>query len=152
MHEWAQAPTGLQLMYKKDGTCRSVTGAQVIAQFIQRAGNGLRIQTDGTGLLEIAYRHSAKGADMVAAGFIADCRLYAVGADPFKLPSLVRALALARFGIDFDDAASFPHALAFLLRVGKKEANFFLMHRKPILAAIGAYFFDIGEIGRATCW
>ena len=61
-------------------------------------------------------REATKGVAMREAGHIRGSRVYAVGPDPFACSRRVRAAALARFGLDFDDEASFPRAGAHLIK------------------------------------
>ena len=95
----------------------------------------------GEGVIEIEYREAAKGAAMREAGHIQDSRVYATGPDPFACSRRVRAAALARFGLDFDDEASYPRAGAHLIGEGRDSVRLFLAHREVVLAAIGLRFF-----------
>ena len=58
----------------------------------------------------LTYRHSLLGAELVAAGFVVASRemVYGGAADPFRLPRVLRSVALARRGRDMDDSASYP--------------------------------------------
>ena len=64
------------------------------------------------GYVDIEYGYAPNGEALQEAGHMFASREYARGADPFKLPKQLRNLALARFGYDFDDTASYPRALA----------------------------------------
>ena len=96
---------------------------------------------DGEGVIEIEYREAAKGAAMRAAGHIQGSRVYATGPDPFACSRRVRAAALARFGLDFDDEASYPRAGAHLIAEGRDAMRLFLAHREVVLAEVGNRFF-----------
>ena len=67
--------------------------------------------------------------------------MYATGPDPFACSRRVRAAALARFGLDFDDEASYPRAGAHLIAEGRGLMRLFIAHREAVLAAIGLRFF-----------
>jgi hypothetical protein len=94
-----------------------------------------------TGILVIEYHHSALGAALVNAGFVSSSREYAVGADPFKESKLLRSLALGRFGLDFDDVASYPHARLAIIEAGSDVCRRFLKSRDTIMRQVGAHFF-----------
>ena len=106
-----------------------------------RNGHAGTDEPQGVGTLTIEYRHSKMGARLVAAGFVRCSREYAKGADPFKLPSALRSLALGRLGLDFDDVASYPTAAAALLYVDREIATTFIRHREHILRHHGSYYF-----------
>ena len=61
-------------------------------------------------------------------------------ADPFGLPRALRALALDRVGVDFDDDASFPRAKTDVVTPCRATLQCFLRHRETILAQVGGYF------------
>ena len=101
---------------------------------------------DGTsGHVEIRYRHTDLAQALVDAGMIAVSRSYARAEDwhkdPFNLPKVLRKLALARFGSDFDDEAAHPRAHLSLVPAGRDQAAFFLAHREEILRKTGAILF-----------
>ena len=142
LRAFAASPEGQQLWVREDGSVRNVTGAHIIESFLRSPG--LVAQPDGSARVELKYhQHQRKVADSLAAGFIEDSRLLTSGTDPFKLPSRLRGVALARYGWDFDDSASFPRALTLLTDVGCVMAEFLVdpNNRKPLLHASGAYFF-----------
>ena len=139
LQTYASSQEGQAMLTRSDGTPLGKSGAQVVNEFLHGLSRTLQ---DGTGEIDLQYRHSPLGADAVAAGFVVASRVYARGADPFKLPSSIRHLALARFGLDFDDTASYPHALRALTTVGRQRASQLLQHREAILQAIGLFFFE----------
>ena len=105
-----------------------------------------------TGIVDITYREAARGAAMREAGHIHMSREYAKGPDPFRLPKMLRKIALAKFGFDFDDAAAYPRAGSHLIDEGRDLLRRFLAvtidavgeeinHREQVLAAIGERFF-----------
>ena len=80
-------------------------------------------------IIDISYRHSSVGAQLVDAGFVTESREYAVGADSFNLRKPLRTLALGRFRLDFDDGAPFapfPTAACYLIAEGRSLAVDFL--------------------------
>ena len=93
-----------------------------------------------TGTMTLEYRHSPLGSVLVAAGFVSSSREYATGADPFKEPKLIRTLALARFGLDFDDTASYPHARLAIVDAGRDLCRRFLDSRETIMRQVGDHF------------
>ena len=136
---WATSAEGQQMVLFSDGSPSGKTGAQWVRSLLTSVVTTGVLAGDG--YIDIEYQHSTTGADLHAAGFVTSSREYAIGMDPFKLPKAVRQIALARFGMDFDDSASYPRAGAALLQTGKTLANHLLRHRKPILGALGTYFF-----------
>ena len=91
----------------------------------------------------IQYRYGILGERLCEAGHIVASREYAVGFDPFKgWGRWLRHLALARYGYDFDDGASYPTAAAHFCDLGQPVMQRFLAHRKPILYAMAAYYFE----------
>ena len=115
------------------------TGRSIVAEFLDQVvtPNG----EDADGYIDISYRHSRAGMQLVDAGFVTESREYAIGADPFKLRKKLRAMALGRFGLDMDDSASFPRAGCYLINHGRARASEFLVGRKEILVTLGRYFF-----------
>ena len=136
LEAFANSEEGAAVVLHADGTSYERTGAVLANDFLSHV-----ITAGGTSFIDIDYRFSPRGQAAVDAGFVAHSREYAVGADPFKLPKRLRGLALARYGLDFDDAAAFPHAGASLLRCGAARARQFLAHREAILRDIAAHFF-----------
>ena len=114
-----------------------LTWGGVVDTFLRQAGLAEATE-DST--LQLKYRMSKKGAMMFVAGYIQHSRVYSIGPDPFKLPRKLRAIALGKFGWDFDDAASFPRACAFCVETGREICEDFLRHREEILMAIGRHF------------
>ena len=121
------------------GAATQRTGRELVTTFLQHVT--LDSSDPSMGSISIVYRHSEAAEQMIAAGFIVASREYAVGADPFRLKRKLRALALARFGFDFDDSASFPRAALALLCAGSSRARAFLGARKQILRALAAHYF-----------
>ena len=54
----------------------------------------------------------------------------------------MRALALAKFGYDLDDSASYPRAGAALLRTGRANAMLVLAHLEEVLTGVARHFFE----------
>ena len=102
---------------------------------------------DDTGYLDIQYRHSALTAALVDAGWLTDGREYAVGADPFKLPKLLRYLALRRFGRAFDDAGSWPRAAAHIIPLHHGLGLVLVNNRETILRGLGALLLPLRNAG-----
>ena len=136
LKSWAASPAGQQVVVRSDGSSTGVTGAVMVRSFL--------FQTREARQLTLSYRHSTLGADAVAAGFMCESREYSDGPDPFKLRSMVRGHALAKFGYDVDDCSSFPTALRHLVRTGAARAACYLADTKLIRQAIGDYFFGDG--------
>ena len=67
--------------------------------------------------------------------------------DPFRLPRALRAVAFQDIGNDFDDAAAFPNANAFLVKPYRAMLAFFLVHREDIMRQMGEYLFPSLEAG-----
>ena len=100
---------------------------------------------DDTGYLDIQYRHSALTAALVDAGWLTGSREYAVGADPFKLPKLLRYLALRRFGRAFDDAGSWPRAAAHIIPLHRGLGLVLVNNRETILRGLGAILLPLRD-------
>ena len=100
--------------------------------------------SDGMGHVDLAYRHSALGAALVAAGHVVESREYACdrGADPFSLPRALREIALGRSGVGLDDVAAFPNAKAACVTPCQRQIRQFLAHRELIMEKMGAYAFE----------
>jgi len=96
------------------------------------------------GHVDLAYRHSALGAALVAAGHVTESREYVCdrAADPFSLPRALRDVALGRSGAAFDDVAAFPNAKAACVDPCQRQIRQFLMHRETVMRAIGEHVFD----------
>ena len=92
--------------------------------------------TPGEGYVVITYTLSRKGAQLAAAGMIPESREYSKSTDPFALPRRLRYLALHKFGLDFDDASSFPRAALHLIPVGRGRAGQLIRHKKEIVRAM----------------
>ena len=129
----------LELLQPRKGTAAAQTGRAIVQQFLQHVNREPNDQS--TGWMELSYRHSEAGAQLVAAGFVVDSREYANGPDPFKLRKKLRAMALGRFGLDLDDSASFPRAVCEMLETGKTLAAMFLTQRQHIMESLGTGFF-----------
>ena len=54
-----------------------------------------------------------------------------------KLRKKLRSMALARFGLDMDDAASFPTAACHMLSEGRSMATRFVRHKKQVMHELG---------------
>ena len=112
-------------------------------ELIEELLGATRFEDDHTGWITLRYTFSKMGARLAAAGFVRYSREYAAGQDPFKLPKMVRKLALGRFGLDFDDAASYPTAAAAMFTEGAQISQLFLAGREAIMAEHGRFFFDV---------
>ena len=101
-------------------------------------------EDDATGWITLSYTFSWMGARLAAGGFVRYGREYAEGKDPFKLPKTLRQVALGRFGLDFDDSASYPTAAAALLTEASDVCQMYAdpTTRAIILRTHGLYFFD----------
>ena len=93
LRRYAATPEAQQLAIGSDGTSYGATYAELARRFLAAVQPG---STPGEGVVTLTYAHSAKGAQLVAAGIVAESREYCVrGADPFALPRRLRALALS---------------------------------------------------------
>ena len=75
----------------------------------------------------------------MAAGFLSGARVYAdeSATDPFHaLPKKLRNIALAKYGIDFDDDASHLRAAVDLTHVGSDHRRRFLQNRETIMEVV----------------
>ena len=96
----------------------------------------------GTAWVELTYRHSFVGARLVAAGHVSFSRVYAAERhDPFKYPKEVRGAALGRFGIELDDRAAYPCAMAALFTQGSGSLRAYLADRAHVLQNLALKLF-----------
>ena len=96
----------------------------------------------GTAWVDLTYRHSFIGARLIAAGHVAFSRVYAVERhDPFKYPREVRRAALGRFGVDLDDKAAYPSAMAALFVQGGASLRTYLANRSVVVRSLAEEFF-----------
>ena len=84
----------LELLQPRKGTAAAQTGRAIMQQFLQCVNREPNDQS--TGWMELSYRHSEAGAQLVAAGFVVDSREYANGPDPFKLRKKLMAACCYR--------------------------------------------------------
>ena len=127
----------------KDGTPYGATRRGLARALLAR----MRVDEQdahGMGHVDLAYRHSALGAALVAAGHVVESREYACdrGADPFSLPRALREVALGRSGVGLDDVAAFPNAKAACVTPCQRQIRQFLEHRELIMERMGAYVFE----------
>ena len=113
---WALTQEARQIPTRKDGTSYGATGAALV----QRLLDACQVKCGADGdrsvrWLLLTYRHSALGDWLVASGWVSFSRLYADGADPFRLPSRIRRIALGRFGWELDDAAAYMRIICVLV-------------------------------------
>jgi ribonuclease HI len=99
--------------------------------------------------LDISYRHSERGARLVAAGFVRFSREYGVGADPFKCSRACRDAAMGEVSHDLDDAVSFPTAQQALFPsalldrgtvIRMDQSAILIAHPKEVRLAVGRHF------------
>ena len=105
---WARTPETQEVPKRKDGTSYGATGEELARRLLDVCQ--LRRTCDGrpaTWWLLITYRHAELGDWLLAAGWVSFSRLYADGADPFRLPSTIRRVALAKFGWELDDTSAY---------------------------------------------
>ena len=86
--------------------------------------------------LRIEYRHAALGDWLLAAGWVSYSRVYAIGADPSRLPSHIRQVALGRFGWELDDAAAYIRIVALLVLSLRTAVEAFLRSREDIMQGV----------------
>ena len=114
--DWMRTPQAREVPRRKDGTSYGDTGEGLARRLLdacqlRRTCNG----RPATWWLKITYRHAELGDWLLAAGWVSFSRLYADGADPFRLPSAIRRIALAKFGWELDDAAAYMRIVSLLL-------------------------------------
>jgi hypothetical protein len=114
--DWMRTPQAREVPRRKDGTSYGDTGEGLARRLLdacqlRRTCNG----RPATLWLKITYRHAELGDWLLAAGWVSFSRLYADGADPFRLPSAIRRIALAKFGWELDDAAAYMRIVSLLL-------------------------------------
>ena len=97
----------------------------------------------GVGWVDVRYRHSSIGAQLVMAGHVSQSREYPRdwGADPFSMPKDLRKIALRRTGTDFDDSAAYPRAKGAIVQPVRLMIECFLRNRETILQQVGAHLF-----------
>ena len=134
---YADTPAARTMAYHSDGSPYGRTHAEIARDFVSRVTD-VDPEDPSTGWVVLRYAHSAKGAQLVAAGMVDGSREYVVkGEDPFRLPKRLRKYALHRFGIDVDDSAAYPRAGRHLIPVGAGLVQQYLTHRDPIMHAAG---------------
>ena len=94
-----------------NGIATGWTVADTIFAYLERFVTEDVAGEQGIGYVDLEYRHGARTAALVAAGWCTGGREYARG-DPFtELRSgKLCKVALRRFGFDFDDGAAYPRA------------------------------------------
>ena len=93
----------------------------------------------GIGFIDIEYTHAKRTAALIATGWLTDGRVYAKGADPFKLTRELRSVALRRFGFDLDMGASHTRAAYRAIPLHRQLAGVLLsgQNREDILQGLG---------------
>ena len=115
------------------------TYREIVQQYLARVTPG----ANGAGSVTIRYKHAHMGAALMDAGMIVASREYTRPedwySDPFCLPKVLKHLAMARIGYDFDDDAAHPHAQAACVVPGRDEMKKLLRgdNRKCILEQFG---------------
>ena len=93
------------------------------------------------GAVTLTYRHKGIGAELVAAGIISGARVYVdeVEGDPFSaLPKKLRHIALAKYGVDFDDDSSHPRAAVDLTHIGSDHRQRFIHNKHAIMSEVAS--------------
>ena len=111
--------------------------------------------------LHVEYRHSERGARLVAAGFVRYSREYAVGPDPFKCSKAVRLAAFGEVSHDLDDTVSFPTAQQATfprtlvdrgLVIHMSNSATLIAHPAEVRAAVGCHFLREDLLGSAVVY
>ena len=116
------------------------------AQHITDVDNLLRAATivadvaPAAGYIDLIYRFRGAGVILVDAGVISGTRFSADGVDPFNMNKAIRAAALRRFGIDFDDDGSHPRAAACVCRSRARTLFLADNNREHVMQQLGDYF------------
>ena len=133
---------GLTIVRPSDRHAQHLNGrsvADVILSYVQRFVT-LLPSGGGIGYVDLEYHHGARTAALVAAGWLTGGREWATG-DAFKeLTSELRAVALRRFGFDFDDSAAYPRAALHAIPTFRHLPGMLLRgdNRKSVMAQLGA--------------
>lgn len=113
---WARPPKAQEVPKRKDGTSYGATGEELARRLLdacqlRRTCNG----RPATWWLLITYRHavSSEIGCSPQGGLVQPT--YADGADPFRLLSTIRRVALAKFGWELDDASAYMRIVSLLL-------------------------------------
>ena len=112
---------------------RTVGGeiATLLAKAIRERENG------ETGRIEAPYRHSRRGARIVAAGFVRHSREFVDGPDPFQCARLVRTAAWEDISYEGDDQACYQTAQLALFGQAGAQMTTFVTHPKVVRRAVG---------------
>jgi ribonuclease HI len=101
--------------------------------------------SDRIAWLDLRYGYGTQsqlGRRLVASGHIRLPREYSTSTDPFLgFGKVVKEVAIARFGHDFDDQACYPNVTAATIPIGSQMADLFTTHKNHILLAIGQKYF-----------
>ena len=136
-------PLGAAVVVTSDAFTRHLndrTVADVVAIYLQQHVTVPSHSENGIGYVDLAYRHGARTAALVAAGWLTGGRERATG-DPFsELCTCLRRIALRRFGYDFDDAAAYPRAALHAIVPFRHLAGMLLRgdNRECIMRWLGA--------------
>ena len=131
LRSWMLTPDAQTVPRHKDGTTYGVSGWQLASELLQACTG------DGEVLwLRIKYRHAALGDWLLAAGWVTYSRMYAIGADPFRLPSHIRRIALGKFGWELDDAAAYIRIIARLVPSTRQDVEAFVRSRDDIMRGV----------------
>jgi len=106
-----------------------------IAELLARAApDG---ENAATARVEAHYRHSRRGARIVAAGFVRYSREFVDGPDPFQSARLVRTAAWEDISYEGDDQACYPTAQLALFGQAGAQMTTFVTYPKAVRRAVG---------------
>ena len=125
----------------QDSNNKGKTRRKTAKQLIQRVTQEGKTDTQGNHWIHIDWSHCAIGRRMVAAGHITQSREYAKGTDPFKCGTIIRQIAMSKFGLEGDDAGSFPNAGVQMCPIGKSTCEIFTENRDSIMKQLGECYF-----------
>ena len=128
-----RTPKAWEVPKRKDGTSYGATGEELARRLLDACQ--LRRTCHGrpaTWWLQITYRHAELGDWLLTAGWVSFSRLYADGADPFRLPSAIRRVALAKFGWELVDASAYMRIVSLLLPDLRARVEVYLRSKSAI--------------------
>ena len=137
LHDWISTPEAQRVPVHKNGTSYGATGAQLAHDLLaacQRPRQNDDVQQ--AHWLHISYRHAALGEWLIASGWLSYSRLYALGQDPFRLPSAIRRIALGKFGFELDDTAAYLRIVALLVPALQRDIASFLESKPEIMGKV----------------
>jgi hypothetical protein len=100
-----------------------------------------------TARIEAPYRHSRRGARIVAAGFVRYSREFVDGPDPFQSARPVRTAAWEDISYEGDDQACYPTAQLALFGQAGTQMTTFVTHPKAVRRAVGDHFIRHDKMG-----